>query len=803
MNVLEIHARKACRGRGGLGWLDRRPTGLAGYAACLLAIAAAIVVGGGRLSPECAGAAEPADVVGDASGGPGVESPREPDPGVDGEERGGDLVAGDRRMREALAEIASLPLGDNPLVGPEFARTLREQLDGLAPDSPAEARAALLVTVARTELWSGNNTEAIEMLTRAVGIADRLEPPEHSTLGGHARFWLGVAHLRDGEQRNCIAAHSAESCIVPLAGRGVHADKGPGRAAVAVFNELLDGRPTEPWIDPAATWLLNIAYMTIGEFPDGVPIVRRAELFAAPDFPRFAQVAGSLGLDVFDLAGGVVVDDINGDGLLDVLFSTSDTRGELRLFTNVGDEGFRDDTAKAGLTGLPGGLNMVQADYDNDGDVDVLVLRGAWLADRGRHPNSLLRNEGDGTFVDVTFAAGLGEVHYPTQAAAWADYDIDGDLDLYVGNESSSLRPGAEPHPDQLFRNDGDGTFTDVAGGAGLGATRFTKAVVWGDYDDDGFPDLFVSDMHGPNRLYHNNRGDGTFTDVAPALELTRPARSFGAWFWDYDNDGALDLFIAGYAIDDLVLSVRRDLAAVAAGLLGRTIVGETSRLWRGDGAGGFTDVTDHAGLARVTLPMGLNFGDLDNDGFLDFYLATGYPGLEALVPNFMYQNIDGVRFRDVTTAGGFGHLQKGHGVAFADIDDDGDQDVVNQLGGFYTVDRFANAVYENPGFGRHWIHVTLAGTRSNRSAIGARIRVDVSEKGRARSIYRWVGSGASFGANPLRAEIGLGGSERVDRLEVRWPGKRHTQSFEGLAVDRAYRVTEGIDEISVIDAGR
>jgi hypothetical protein len=709
-------------------------------------------------------------------------------------------------MREELAAIAKLELGDNPLIGPQLPNALQAQLAALPPEAPGAARVELTMAVAGTELWSGKNAEAIQRLEQAVALADAVAGPEKSKLAGRARFWLGVAHLRDGEQRNCIAGHTSESCIVPLRGGGVHKDKEPGRGAVAAFNELLDAPEVEDWLKPAATWLLNVAYMTIGEYPAGVPQGRLVALPAQSDFPRFAEVAEKLQLDVFGLAGGSVADDFNGDDRIDVLLTTWQLDGDPHLFINDGNGGFQDKTAEAGLKGIYGGLSVFQADYDNDGDVDVLVPRGAWLGARGRYPKSLLRNEGDGKFVDVTFAAGLGEVHYPTQAAAWGDYDLDGDLDLYVGSEMSALGGPTppQPFPSELFRNNGDGTFTDVAAQAGVTNMAFAKAALWGDYDDDGDPDLYVSNLHGPNRLYRN-RGDGTFEDVAAAVGLDKaPGRNFGAFFWDYDNDGVLDLFVAGYAIDDPLSPVRGDLATVAAGLLGvppGKIV--SSRLWRGDGKGGFVDVTEQAGLVRSTLPMGLNFGDLDNDGFLDFYLATGYPGLEGLVPNIMYQNVGGTRFRDVTTAGGFGHLQKGHGVSFADLDGDGDQDVVSQLGGFITVDRFATAVYENPGFGRHWINVKLVGTQSNRGGVGARIRVDVTENGQARSIYRWIGSGGSFGCNPLRAEIGLGSAERIDRLEVRWPGKPGTQVFEGLAVDRSYRVTEGDDQIAQVTAGR
>ena len=700
-------------------------------------------------------------------------------------------------MREALAEIASIPLGDNPLLGPEFVPAMAARLESLSGRGPVSARVEMQILIARTKLWSGKNEEAVELLQSTIELTEELPANERSAASALARFWLGVAHLRDGENKNCIHAHSSQSCIVPLEGGGIHVDKDPGYAAIESLTELLETPELEDWLTTGATWLLNIAYMTVGEYPDGVAVGQRVSLPVASGFRRFRQVADQLGLGVFDLAGGVVVDDFNRDSFLDVLFSSFHVESDLRLFLNDGDGGFYDASEKAGIKGLAGGLNMVQADYNNDGHVDVLVLRGAWLGERGRHPNSLLRNQGDGTFVDVTFESGLAEANYPTQAGAWADYDLDGDVDLYVGNEMRVSDSGRDPYPHQLFRNNGDGTFSDVAAGAGFDNRYWTKAVSWGDVDDDGFPDLFVSNLDGPNSLYRN-RGDGTFEDIAASAGVTEPSRSFGTWFWDFDNDGALDLFVGDYAVESPVSSKRRDLGAVAAGLLGRGVPPSTSRLYRGDGEGGFKDVTATTGLVRTTFPMGLNFGDLDNDGFLDFYLATGYPGLDGLIPNVMYQNVGGLRFRDVTTAGGFGHLQKGHGVAFADIDNDGDQDIVNQLGGFYTVDRFANAVYENPGFGRRWIRLKLEGRRSNRSAIGARIRVDINEDGRKRSIYRWVGSGATFGCNPLRSEIGLGEATQVDRIEIRWPGVEGAQVFTNLAADRSYHVREGEDVLLV-----
>ena len=271
----------------------------------------------------------------------------------------------------------------------------------------------------------------------------------------------------------------------------------------------------------SALWLLNIAYMTVGGYPDEVPEPYRLppETFRSTEtMPRFANVAPALGLDTFDMCGGAVADDFDNDGYLDIVVSTWDTRGQIRYFRNNRDGTFTERTAEAGLLGLYGGLNLVQADYDNDGDVDLLVLRGAWLRANGRHPNSLLRNDGTGTFTDVTFDAGLGEVHHPSPTAAWGDYDNDGDLDLYVGNESSR----ALVAPSQLFRNNGDGTFTDVAEAAAVMNFRYAKAAVWGDYDGDGLQDLYVSNYRGNNRLYRNT-GRGFFIDEAQRLGVAGP----------------------------------------------------------------------------------------------------------------------------------------------------------------------------------------------------------------------------------------------------------------------------------------
>ena len=232
-------------------------------------------------------------------------------------------------------------------------------------------------------------------------------------------------------------------------------------------------------------------------------------------------------------------------------------------------------------------------------------VRGAWLGKVGQHPNSLLRNLGGGRFRDVTFDVGLGDVHYPSSNAAWADFDLDGDVDLFVGNEAA---------PCQLFRNDGDAGFVDVAPNAGVTNDRFSKGSSWGDIDGDRKPDLYVSNLEGMNRLYRNN-GNGTFTDIAEEVNVQLPLKSFPAWFWDVNNDGNLDLYVASYDVG---------IDHIAADYAGLPRTDELDRLYLGDGQGDFRDVAGDYGLTRTTQPMGCNFGDLDNDGFLDFYLGNG-----------------------------------------------------------------------------------------------------------------------------------------------------------------------------------
>ena len=581
---------------------------------------------------------------------------------------------------------------------------------------------------------------------------------------------LGVLEMRRGELENCVHDKNASRCLFPIEGAGQHERPSGSERAVEHFLRYLKEKPE----DLEVRWLLNVAEMTLGRHPQGVPkeFLIPPQAFASREDPgRFPDVAARLGLDAPGLAGGVVADHVDGDGRLDLVLSSVDACAPLRYYHQEPDGTFRDRAAEVGLAGQLGGINLVQTDYDNDGRLDLFVMRGGWEQPMR---NSLLHQNPDQTFTDVTLASGLARVVRRTHSAAWADFDGDGWLDLFVGHEES---------PSALFKNRGDGTFVDVGPGAGVGRTAFTKGATWGDYDNDGRPDLYVSNFGGENFLYHNE-GSGTFKEVGKALGVEKPIMSFATWFWDYDNDGWQDLFVASFM---------PSVTEVARFYLGLAPQAETMRLYHNDGHGGFDDATKAVGLDRVVPAMGANFGDLDNDGFLDFYLGTGAPSYAALMPNFMFRSRGGKSFVDVTTATGTGHLQKGHGVAFADIDADGDQDVFANIGGFVAGDAYHKVLFQNPGHGNDWIRLRLAGVRANRAALGARIRVDVRGRdGAQRSIYRTVTSGGSFGASPLAQQIGLGRAARIETLEILWPTTGSKQVFRDVPLNQAIEVREG-----------
>ena len=642
--------------------------------------------------------------------------------------------------------------------------------------------------LARQLLLAGQTRDAIaelEDIRHKTGLSPDARSPQTKPFFD----LLGIAYLRLGEQENCNLHPSASRCIL---GQLHHTQQEGARTAIAVYSRILQAFPN----DVGSRWLLNIAYMAVGEYPSGVPPEYLIPNLRSPPnaaFPRFMDVAHNVGADITGLAGGLCVEDFNRDGLLDLFTTSWGLNDPVHFVVADGHGGYVDRTAEAGLKGIVGGPNCVHADYDNDGYDDIFIPRGGWLGDGGVFPSSLLHNRRNGTFEDVTFAAGVGAAH-PTQTAAWADFNLDGYLDLFVGAESGTGQ-GWSSHRSELYLNNRDGTFTEVSHKVGIDLDAFVKGVAWGDINNDGLPDLFVSVFGGPNRLYLNHGGRSIdswrFEEVAAKAGVQKPYMSFPAWFWDFDNDGWEDLLVLSY---DNRMPLHEAVAREYLGLPNGNI--EHAHLYRNKRDGTFEDVTKSVGLAdKVIYAMGSNFGDLDNDGWLDFYVGTGNPDLRSVIPNRMFRNVEGRRFEEVTLEGGFGHLQKGHGTVFVDLDRDGDEDIFMVVGGAYAGDVATSVLFENPGWpSRNWITLELEGRTANRSAIGARVEIVAADSvGKTRIVRRTVGTGGSFGSGSLQLHVGLGSAVRVPLVRVTWPDSvRSTTSYSNLEVRRTYHITQG-----------
>jgi hypothetical protein len=610
---------------------------------------------------------------------------------------------------------------------------------------------------------------------------------------------LAIGYMRIGERSNCITNHTAESCEFPIRGSGIHTNKTGSSKAIELYEELLQ----EDSADLESRWLLNIAFMTIGGYPQQVPaawLIKGLDADTAARVKPFMEMAGGIaGLGVNNMAGGSLVEDMDNDGNLDVVTSSWGLEEGMHYSRSNGDGNFTDLSALSGLKRITGGLNIMQTDYNNDGLKDIFVLRGAWKGKYGREPVSLLRNNGDGTFTDVTKESGLLKLH-PTQTAVWADFNNDGWLDVFIGNESS----GADVYPCELFLNNHDGTFTESALKAGCGVVDFVKGVTAGDYNNDGWPDLFISSLSGEKRLLKNDgirEGCVHFTDVSAeaGLKVNR-SPTFATWFWDYNNDGWPDILACN-------VENYKSLASFAAADALHRPIGKAGRiiLYRNNHDGTFTDVSDSMGLNKIVFAMGANFGDIDNDGFPDMYFGTGNPLYQSVIPNKLFRNAGGKKFEDMTVSSRTGNLQKGHGVSFADLDNDGDEDIYIKMGGAFPGDAYQGLLFVNPGQNsNHWISLDLAGVHCNRAAIGARIKLSFLDKGVRREVYKDVNSGGSFGANPLRQHLGVGMAGVIDSVEIRWAGagvagadskgaqKGLVQVFRNIGVDQFLRIREG-----------
>ena len=649
----------------------------------------------------------------------------------------------------------------------------------------------LQINKALTLLELGKEQQAVSLMDSVLNktfIADYL-------LRQSVTKTLALAYLRLGERTNCIHNHSAQSCIFPIAGGGIHADKSGSKKAIELYEKLLK---TDSY-DYESRWLLNIAYMTTGGYPAKVPpgLLLKTDTVSAEIQP-FKEVAMNLGLAVTKISGGSIVDDFDNDGYNDIITSSASLAEPMHYFHNNRNGTFTDRGKASGLSQFTGGLNIMQTDYNNDGFKDIFVVRGGWKGKFGKEPNSLLKNNGNGTFTDVTEQSGLLSFH-PTQTATWADFNNDGWLDVFIGNESA---PGDE-NISELYISNKNGTFREQAGTAGCALNLFVKGVTSGDFDNDGRPDLYVSTMNGRNVLLKNESiksGQVKFTDVTTQWGLPALGQAtFATWFFDYDNDGNLDLLACGYGNDTPIAAIAGEEASGHyRGNNGKVV------LYHNTGKGKFENVSVKAGLTKIAFAMGANFGDVDNDGYNDFYLATGNPQFSSLIPNKLYKNNGGQSFTDITASARVGSLQKGHGVSFADLDNDGYEDIHVSLGGAYIGDAYQNALFMNPAQDNNqWIDILLEGTKSNRAAIGAKIKVTFTTNGKQRSVYREVNSGGSFGSNPLLQHIGVGKATQIDEVQVYWPVTGKTQVFKNIKHGQHFKIAEGSPAVHLFNLKR
>lgn len=643
---------------------------------------------------------------------------------------------------------------------------------------PTAAMCNNLVMKAMLLNYEGDPHAAYDVLSDARELFRR-QPQLSVQFLGTLTYMLGVTSLRCGESDNCVLCRGESSCILPIAPAAVHTDEVGSRRAIEHFETYLESFPE----DLEVRWLLNLAHMTLGEYPQGVDprylISFNRYTESEMDIGEFRDIGHAVGLDRFNTAGGGIMDDFDLDGLLDIVVTASEPTERMDVFRNIGDGTFRAYTDGSGCEGQYGGLYCVQADYDNDGNVDIFVPRGAWL-DHPVRP-SLLQNNGGLQFIDVTESAGLSPAANSI-CAAWADYNNDGALDLFVG---------CERQPNRLYRNRGDGSFDQVVVKNGFidSPEPMTKGCAWFDFDNDDDPDLFTTSLTGVAKLFRNDGGD-SFTDVSLEFGIDGPEKGFSCWAWDYDNDGWLDLFATSYD---------HTVGDVVKGLAGQPHERHSNRLFHNESGRSFKDVTAISGLDLVFATMGSNYGDLDNDGYLDMYLGTGDPLIGMLVPNRMFKNVAGTRFSEITGSSRTGQLQKGHSVACGDWDRDGNVDVFIQMGGAVPGDRYHNILFQNPGHEHQWLTIKLIGRQTNRSAIGARISVTTNAPNPL-TVHRHVSTGSSFGANPLEQTIGLGDATRIERLEVHWPTSGTTQVFQDIDVNQMIVITEGSQQIQAVN---
>ncbi len=534
------------------------------------------------------------------------------------------------------------------------------------------------------------------------------------------------------------------------------------RAGCAALTADPENAPARMWV-----WL---AAQRLGGYPPDTPAEHRMDVKVGWEKPtvEYREISAQAGLDKTAGGRGIAVFDCDNDGRLDVAMAAA--HGGVSLYRNNGDGTFRDASVESGLYRAVNTFGIAAGDYNNDGYPDLFVCRMGFFGGEAE----LWRNNGDGTFTNVTKEAGVG-CWGPSFSCSWVDYDCDGRLDIFVCTNLGGLFDRKTQN--RLFHNNGDGTFTEVAARAGIHSVWPSIGHSWGDYNNDGYPDLFLSNAIGPPQLFRNN-GDGTFTDVTVGSGLDNYTLAFGAQFCDIDDDGWLDIIQYSWAIhEDVIHSLRTGEAPP---------YGHPTRVYRNNRDGTFTPIGRELGIQECWGSMSGNSADLNNDGYPDLALGNGGPLMDRTEPVVILEN-DGKRFRNVTFAAGLPFLGKGHGLNCADLFGDGRLSILSGAGGNYPGDLMTTSVFcpkQRPG---NYLAVRLTGVKSNRDAIGTRLKLVAG----GREQHRVVNGGSNFGCLPPQQHFGLAQLTSVDALEVWWPSGLR-QRFEGLPVNQRVCIVEG-----------
>ncbi|PYX44792.1 MAG: hypothetical protein DMG79_20360, partial [Acidobacteria bacterium] len=524
-------------------------------------------------------------------------------------------------------------------------------------------------------------------------------------------------------------------------------------------------------------WMLRTLTLQSGQPETTIPQqFRLKSLPASPARFQFRDVTHAAGVGRLALGRGAAWGDFDNDGREDILVGAE--RAPFCLFRNLGDGTFEDVSATMGLSDSVGlGCYASQfVDYDNDGFADIFLSGNGW---GGGGRLFLFHNEGGKHFVDVTESSGLaGTVN--AFGSSWADYDNDGRVDLAVATGIIDPEGGDRI---RLYHNEGNGKFREVGEQAGLTRKARWISLTWGDYDGDGRQDLLATSYDAGPFLF-KNLGIGKFSDVTTQAGIRTQTTAYTPAFFDFDNDGNLDLFVCTYPGGDLTVKtmIEAKLKSTPVSPAARQI------LFRNNGDGTFRNVTKEAGITGWYGGMSTQVGDFDNDGLDEITIGTGNPELDWAEPKPLFHNDGEGHFSDVASSAGLVHFGMLHGTALADYDDSGSLSLFGSFGGFYWGSRETSRLYRNLGSGYNSLEIRLIGTRSNRDAIGAKVSAAAGN----RRIFKWVNGGNGFGCNNSRVvHLGLAREKQVNELQIQWPSGLR-QSFQNIPAGQRVEIIEG-----------